>query len=140
MPNPETPLSWTDWSASRDRGRAAVAIVVIPVTLVVVATIDPWLAVVGGAALLASTAEVLMPLRYELTTGGAEVRGLFYLRRVAWTDVASWSRVPEGFVLRGRGRGGFLRRRRTVRLRCPGRESAIADYLAGILPDTGARA
>jgi hypothetical protein len=27
-----------------------------------------------------------------------------------------------------------------VRLRCPGRESAIADYLAGILPDTGARA
>ena len=134
MTDPGAALSWTDWPASRARGRAAAATAVIAVTVVVVATLDPWLAVLGGAALLASTAEALLPLRYTLSDDGVELRGWFTARRVAWADLASWSRAPDGFVLQGRGRSPFLRRRRSVRLRCPGRESAVSSYLAAALP------
>ncbi len=137
MPNPATPLTWTDWYAARDRARAGVAVAVIAITFVLVATMDPWLAVIGGAAMLASTAEALVPLHYELTTEGVSVRGWLHNRQVAWADVASWSRAPDGFVLRGRGGSGFLRRRRTVRLRCPGREHVVSQYLADALPGPG---
>ncbi len=122
-------LSWSDWPARRDPRRAALAAGVIGVTVAVVLLVDPLMAPVGAVLLVGATAEVLLPTRYRLDADGVHIARALWNRRVRWSGLERWSPAEDGFVLHGQGSRALLRRRRTVRLHCPGRQDPVAALL-----------
>jgi hypothetical protein len=122
-------VAWSDWPARRTPRRAAVAAVVIVGTVGVVLVLDPLLAVVGAVVLLSATAEILLPSRYSLDADGVTIGRALWSRRQPWSKLQGWSPAPDGFVLQGAGSRALLRRRRTLRLRCPTQQVAVAAAL-----------
>lgn len=120
-----TTLTWTDWPAPRQPARSALAAALILASVLVTASIDPWLAVVGAVALVVSTSEALLPTRYELGEDGLGLFRPFTRRRVPWARFETFRQTPEGFVVAGP--------RRSVVLRSPPDPAAVAAALSSHL-------
>ncbi len=133
-------LSWTDWPARRQPGRAALAAGIVVLTIGSVAMVDRWLAFLGAVLLLSSVGEWLLPTRFELDAKGVRVRGLLRSANRPWDRLRDWRRVQDGFWLPGRSSSRLLRRMRGVRLRCPGREDEVVAVLREHLDQSETRA
>jgi hypothetical protein len=133
-------LSWTDWPARRQPGRAVLTAGIVVLTIGSVATVDRWLAFLGGILLLSSVGEWLLPTRFELDAEGVRVRGLLRSANRPWDRLGEWRAVPGGFWLPGRSRSRLLRRMRGVLLRCPEREDEVVAMLNEHLDRSEARA
>lgn len=127
-------FTWSDWPAPRHPTRSFGAAVIILVATLAISTIDPFLAVAGGVILVAATAEVLLPTRYELSGEGVKVLGPFSRRSQAWSRIAEWQSLPEGFLLVGRGSRPVLARKRTIVLRCVEQRTAVETLLQRLVP------
>lgn len=125
---PET-VSWTDWPARRQPGKAALAAGIIVLAVGSVATVDRILAFLGAILLLSSVAEWLLPTRYEIDAEGIKVRNVFRSATRPWDRLRTWRAVPGGFWVPGRTRSKLLQRLRGVLLRCPGREEDVESVL-----------
>lgn len=112
-------LLWSDWPARRDPGRAALAGVVVVAAVVAIATIEPWLAVVGGALLLGAVSEALLPARYRVDAEGVSVDRGLGRRQLRWERVDELVRHPDGILVRARGARRWLARRHDLLLRHP---------------------
>ena len=123
-------VEWSDWPARRRPAVSIFAAVVIAVAVGAAASWDPWIAVVGAAALVLATSEVLLPTRYRLDPDGVHLQRPFQHRHIPWDRVRGFVRTDVGFVVQGRGSRPLLARRYTATLRCPGREDAVARVLA----------
>lgn len=135
--DPSLPIAWSDWPAPRSPTRATLAGIVIGGAGVAASAMEPLAGVVCAGLLLSATGEVMLPTSYALDTDGITVRRLLEHRRVGWDELISWQAAPEGFVLIGRGRTRWRRDRRTVRLRCPGREETVRAMLIARLGPEG---
>ncbi len=122
-------VSWTDWPARRQPGRAVLAAGIVVLAIGSVATVDRWLAFLGAILLLSSVGEWLLPTRFELDAEGVRVRGLLRSANRPWARLLDWRQVPGGFWLPGRSSSRLLRRMRGVLLRCPGREDEVVAVL-----------
>ena len=94
-----------------------------------VSALDPWLGFLAALLLLGAGAEVLFPSRFILADDGLQIDNLLRRVRRPWSRLSGWAEASEGYWVVGRGRSGFLRARRTVRLRCPGREAEVERAL-----------
>lgn len=112
-------LSWTDWPARRRPRRAAFAASVVVGSVGLAASIDPVVGFVGALLLLASVRDGLFPTRFRLSEAGVEIRNPLLVRSRDWGGVGGWVRGAGAVTLLGRGRSGYLRRRRALVLRCP---------------------
>ena len=78
-------------------------LIVLAIALAVAATgikvQDPLLGVIGFLAVLVSTAELFLPLRYRLDRETARVRCGFSVTEVAWSDVRRLIPMAEGVRL-----------------------------------------
>ncbi|MFT5681304.1 MAG: hypothetical protein ACI8RZ_002210, partial [Myxococcota bacterium] len=117
VPLPE--VTWRDWPAQQQRGRAILVGVMIVATSVGVAILDPMIAAVGSVALVAAVSEVLLPTTYTLSSDGVSVNNVLRKRQHPWRHFRGWRTTPGRIVLLGEGPAGIIRRRRTVLLRCP---------------------
>lgn len=106
-----SPISWSDWPARQRPAASVLAGVVIALTVGVVATIDPWLALLGTILLLGSTAEALLPTRFALGDDGVHVHNPLRSVDKGWERFGGWRTHRDGVFLRGRGKSKFLRRR-----------------------------
>ena len=91
---------------------------VVFVTLLLITVVDPWLALVGGFLLLYSGAEGFFTSRFVLTEQGLHVFN--GPRRVVrdWSQFSGYSACNDGFLLRSSSPIKFIRRQRSVLLRC----------------------
>lgn len=135
MTTPPDELTWRDWPAQQQRGRAILATVVIVATCAGVAILDPLIAAVGTVALVAAVSEVLLPSTYTLSESGVMVDNVLRKRRHPWRHFRGWRAAEGRVVLLGEGPAGIIRRRRTVLLRCPDNQEAVAAALGGWLAD-----
>ncbi len=133
-------LAWTDWPARRQPGRAVLAAGIVVLAIGSIATVDRWLAFLGGILLLSSVGEWLLPTRFDLDADGVRVRGLLRSANRPWERLGDWRAVPGGFWLPGRSRSKLLRRMRGVLLRCPGREDEVVAVLKEHLEQSEPRA
>lgn len=122
-------LIWRDWPAQRQRGRAALAGVIIVLASVSVAVVEPWLAAMGSVAMLASVSEVLLPTRYTLSADGVFIDNVVRKRRHPWRHFQGYRAEGEQVALHGAGPSRLIRRRRSVVLRCPENASAVVAAL-----------
>jgi hypothetical protein len=122
-------MQWTDWPAQRRPWVAAVAACVIVASVALLSAEDRALAALAALVLLSATAEALLPTRYELAADGIRLDNPLRRRRRDWQRVRAWRLAPDGFLLEPRGRAGFLRRRGSLWLRCPGREAEVEAFL-----------
>jgi len=113
------------------------ALLVITITAGTIASFDPILAVLGAAGLIMVCSEILLPTRYTLSADGAFLSNPLYRKTVRWSHIQEYKSTSEGFWLEGKGRLSITRRRRALRLRCPGREEDVAQTLRNYLQDAG---
>ncbi len=111
-------ISWSDWPARRRPFISLLAAGVIGLVVATIATIDPWLAVLGTALLLGVCSEALLPTRFTVTDEGIQVDSVFRKGHKPWERIATWQPCRHGFLLRGTLRVGRLRHR-DLWLRCP---------------------
>ncbi len=103
-----------------------------------VASVDPWLAFVGAVLLMVATAEVLLPTRFSVDDDGVQIQNLVRRARRTWDRFGSWTAVHDGFQLVGTSRRAFLRRRASVRLRCPELRAEVEALLRSHIGETRA--
>lgn len=127
-------LRWTDWIARRQPVRAGFAVLVVGLAVAWAASFGWGYGLAAAVGLLGATGPALLPLRYTLDDEGVRLEGPLTQRAVPWSDLTRWVRAPDGFALVGRGSHAILRRRRSVTLRCPGREQAVESWLNTRLP------
>jgi hypothetical protein len=132
-------MTWSDWPARRQPGRAVLAGIVVLGSVGWAASLDGWMGLVAALLLLGATGEVLLPTRFDLDSEGVSVRHPFRVGRRDWGRFGSWRATQEGFLLRGRSASTWLQRRRALMLRCPGREAAVASLLQAHLGAPEAR-
>ncbi len=135
MTTPQDELTWRDWPAQKQQGRAILAAVVIVATCAGVAILDPLIAAVGTVALVAAVSEVLLPSTYTLSDSGVMVDNVLRKRRHPWRHFRGWRAAEGRVVLLGEGPAGIIARRRTVLLRCPDNQEAVTAALGGWLAD-----
>jgi hypothetical protein len=123
-------ISWRDWPAQRQRGRAVLAGVVIVAASVSVAVVEPWLAAIGSVAMLASVSEVLLPTRYTLSEKGLFIDNVLRKRRHPWRHFQGYRALGGRVALLGAGPSRLIRRRRSAVLRCPANTVAVVAVLA----------
>ncbi len=125
-------ISWSDWPARRRPLVSLFAALAIALVVAIVASMDPWLALLGGLLLLGLCAEALLPTRFTVTQQGVQVDSMFRKGLKPWQNIASWQPAEQGFLLRGGRRAGSLRYR-DLWLRCPDHsvhvEEQLRDYL-----------
>lgn len=126
---PASTLSWSDWPATRRPGQSIGAGAIILATMGAIAGWDPWLAVLGGVALVLATSEVLLPTRYAVTPEGITITQAFRRLTEPWSRFSAVRAIPGGLVLEGRGSRPALRRHRTRRLRCPEQRDAVQQLV-----------
>ncbi len=126
---------WTDWPVRRQPTRSAVAAIVIGMTASAVSWVDGWLALVALAVLVWATADVLLPVTYELDDRGVTIVRAAMARHHPWSRFERWRPHAEGFVLVGRGHRRMLREGRTRLLRCADSDrEAVEQSLSAVLP------
>jgi hypothetical protein len=139
-------MEWRVHLARRRPGRAvlvlALALAVGALALFLFRHVASALLAVG--LLVAAVGEFLFPLAHRLTREGAEVRGPFYWRRIAWTEVKRVHVGEEEVKLSPLAHGGPREAFRGVVLRCEGnRDEVLAavrqlrDAAARDRPDAG---
>jgi len=111
-------ISWSDWPARRRPLVSLLAAGVIALVVAAIATLDPWLAVIGTALLLGVCSEALLPTRFTVSDEGVRINSLFRKGHRPWDRIAAWRPARHGFLLRGALRVGRLRHR-DLWLRCP---------------------
>jgi len=120
-------LQWRVHLARREPARAlAVSALILVAALAALLLFHSLLsALLSAGLLLAATGEFLLPVTYRLTPEGAEARGLFAWRKIAWSDVkrvySGRGEVKLSPLAHGGPREGF----RGVLLRCEGNQSAV---------------
>lgn len=87
-------------------------------------------AVIGLVAILASTAEFWMPLRYRLDEKGASVRSGISVTAIEWADVKRVVMAKEGWKLSPLGNEGRLSPFRGVYLRFGEEPEAVRAYVS----------
>ncbi len=130
-------MVWTDWPASRKKGRAALAWLLIFAAVAAVASVDRWLAFVAAGLLLMSVGETLLPTRYRVGADGIQVRHPFRAQLRPYSRIGGWAVVDGGVRLNGTSRSPFLRRRQQLLLRCPGQEEQVAALLSDRVAPAG---
>ena len=125
---------WRDWPAQRQRRRAIVAAVLIVLTSVSIAVIEPLIAAIGTIALLAAVSEVLLPTTYTLSQDGVAVDNVLKKRRHPWRHFRGWRPEPGAIVLLGEGPAALIRRRRSLLLRCPDNTEQVIAALGTLMP------
>jgi hypothetical protein len=125
---------WRDWPAQRQRKRAIVATVLIVLTSVSTATIEPLIAAIGTIALLAAVSEVLLPTTYTLSQDGVAMDNVLRKRRHPWRHFRGWRPAPGTIVLLGDGPAALIRRRRSLLLRCPDNRAQVIEALGVLMP------
>ncbi len=128
-------VTWRDWPARRQRGRAGLAAAIIAITAASVAILDPLIAAVGTVALVAAVSEVLLPTTYTLSEDGVLVDNVLRRRRHPWRHFRGWRAAEGSIALLGDGPARIIRRRRSLLLRCPDNQGAVAAALVGWLSD-----
>jgi hypothetical protein len=122
-------LTWRIHLAARQPAKAGVAVGCVLFTVVCAhfSLHNPWLTLASGLLLVSSVADFLFPVRYTLTTTGAEVRGLASSHVLAWRSVRRCYQDAEGLKLSPLPRLTRLERFRGVYLRFAGnREEVLA--------------
>lgn len=126
---PTVLLSWRLHLAAQQPAKAVLAgaAVVFTVVCAHLSLHNPWLTLASGLLLASSVADFLFPVRYTLTSAGAEVRGLASAHAIAWSAVRRCYQDAEGLKLSPLPRWTRLERFRGVYLRFAGnREQVIA--------------
>lgn len=125
-----TPLSWSDWPARRRPGLSAFAAVVIVGFVGAVAAVDTALAVLSTVILLGSTAEAMLPTRFELTDDGVTATNPLRAYDRAWARFGAWRSVEGGVWIDGKGRARILRKRGVfLRSAPPEAEEVVRQHL-----------
>jgi len=115
------PLGWRVWLARERPGRAAAgaAVVLVATAVVRAVTGEPAWAVLTFALLMLTVRDFALPLRFTLTEGYAEVRGLWLCQRIEWERVRAVRRDREGLKLSPLGGRSRLEAYRGVYLWLP---------------------
>lgn len=127
-------MIWRDWPAQRMRRRALIAAVIIALTSVSIAVIEPLLAAIGTIALLAAVSEILLPTTYTLSQDGVAIDNVLKKRRHPWRHFRGWRPEPGAIVLLGAGPAALIRRRRSLLLRCPDNTAQVIEALGVLMP------
>jgi hypothetical protein len=122
-------LEWRVCLATRQPARAVATV------LVVLAAAgwawylfgSPVAAGVTAGLLLGAVGDFLFPVRYRLTAEGAEARGLFSWRRIAWTEVKRVYVAEQEIKLSPLAHAGPRESFRGVVLRCAANREAVLD-------------
>ena len=125
---------WRDWPAQRQRQRALIVAVLIVLTSVSIAIIEPMIAAIGSIALLAAVSEVLLPTTYTLSPEGVAIDNLLKKRRHPWRHFRGWRPAPDAVILLGDGPAALIRRRRSLLLRCPDNTAQVIEALGVLMP------
>ena len=123
-------LVWSDWPARRTPKRATLVAALILLTALVIAIIDPILAVLGTLLLIGATADTLSPTTYKINEKGIELHNPpFRWVRRPWVRFIDWHSTKEGFLVEDRSPIQFLKRRRSLLLRFPENPERLKDLL-----------
>ncbi len=122
-------MTWTDWPARRTPGRSLFAVFVILVCVVFTAGVDPLFALLALVLLVFATGEVLLPSRYTVDATGVTIARPLGGRAVGWAQLGEITPIDDGFELAGLGPHRWVRRRRTLRIRCPDRIDQVGAEL-----------
>ena len=125
---------WRDWPAQRQRHRALLAAVLIVLTSVSIAVIEPMIAAIGSIALLAAVSEVLLPTTYTLSAEGVSIDNILRKRHHPWRHFRGWRPAPAAVMLLGDGPAALIRRRRSLLLRCPNNTAQVIEALGVLMP------
>jgi len=127
-------VTWTDWPARRAPYRSGLAATIVLVTVGLAAVYDPLLSVLGLVLLVFSTGEVLLPTRYTVDDEGLRIDRPLGGKSLSWSQLSGFTSLEEGFEVTGRGPHRWVRRRRSARIRCPGRREQVEAELRRFLP------
>lgn len=94
---------------------------------------SPLFALIGGGAVLASTAEYWMPIRNRLDARGAHVRVGFSMTSMDWPSVKRVVLADDGVKLSPLEKSGGMSAFRGVYLRFGGHREEILDRLSAYL-------
>lgn len=119
------PVSWKVWLAREQPGRAAAALaLVLGATAVArVVTGQQWASVLAFLLLALALRDFALPLRFTLTEGYAEMRGLAVCQRIEWARVKSVYRDAWGLKLSPLSSRSRLEAYRGVYLRLPAEQA-----------------
>ena len=110
---------------------------IIAVSVVVFSSWHILYGFLAALILLTATAEALLPTRFTVSESGVEAVNLFRSVKRPWVRFESWREGPSGYYLRGQGPIGFLARRRSIWLPCPGEDDAVRRLLEQHLGEPG---
>lgn len=126
----EPPLSWSDWPARRHPGTSAFAGFVIVAFVGATASVDVALGVLSAIVLLGSTAEAILPTRFEVSDEGISASNPLRAFQKDWERFGAWRAVEGGFWIDGKGRAKLLRKRGVMLRSAPAEaESVLRDHL-----------
>lgn len=126
---PTVLLTWRLHLAAQQPAKAVLvgACVVLTGVCAQLSLHNPWLTLASSLLLVSSVADFLFPVRYTLTTAGAEVRSWVSAQAIAWEKVRRCYQDAEGLKLSPLPRLTRLERFRGVYLRFAGnREEVLA--------------
>jgi len=107
-------VDWTDWPAKRIPSRAALASVIIALSVLCLTSIHMLYGVLGALILLSSASSVLFPTRYQLNEAGVSITNPLRVIRCPWTRFHRWRKVDGGVCFIARSRVSWLSKRRSV--------------------------
>jgi hypothetical protein len=125
------PLTWSDWPARRRPLACVFSGVVIAGFVAAAAAADVGLGVLSAVILLGSTAEALLPTRFEITDDGVAASNPLRSFRRGWERFGAWRAVDDGVWIDGRGRARILRRRGVFLRRPPPEAVALVRARLG---------
>ncbi|MBI5707815.1 MAG: hypothetical protein HZC36_12595 [Armatimonadetes bacterium] len=95
----------------------------------------PFFAVFGFIAILASTAEFWMPLKYQMNEKRASVKAGFSVTAIEWSEIKRAICAPEAVKLSPLKETGRLSAFRGVTLRYAGNAEEVLAYVKEHLPE-----
>ncbi len=126
----KNPLSWSDWPARRRPAISVFAAVVIVGFVGAAASIDTMLGVLSAIVLLGSTAEAMLPTRFELDEHGVTASNPLRAFDKDWERLGAWRIVDGGVWIDGRGRARLLRKRGVLLRSAPDTaQDVLRDHL-----------
>ena len=125
-------MQWRVHLARRRPGRAAAALVVIIAAAVcaVAGFRALWAGALAVVVLVASVGDFLFPIRCLVSGAGAEARGLFFRRRIAWPQVRRVTKDAAGVKLSPLPRPSRLEAYRGIYLWFEGNEAEVMAAIA----------